>query len=49
MAVGNALKKRGSRTGAVIEATGKAIYLLWAGALVLLVAALLWLAFQFSR
>ena len=49
MAVGNALKNRGSRTGAAIETIGKSMYLLWVGAVVLLVAALIWLAFQFSR
>jgi|GEM_PF-5026580 hypothetical protein len=49
MAVGNALKNRGSRAGAVMESVGKGIYLLWAGAVALLVVALIWLAFQFSR
>ncbi|MBV09066.1 hypothetical protein [Rubinisphaera sp.] len=49
MAVGNALKNRGSGVGAVIETIGKGLYLLWAGAVVLLVVALIWLAFQFSR
>lgn len=49
MAVGNVLKKRGSRAGAVIEIIGKGAYLLWVGAVVLLVVALIWLAVQFSR
>jgi hypothetical protein len=49
MAIGSALKKRNSRLGTVIEAVGKAMYWLWAGAVLLLVVALIWLAFQFSR
>lgn len=49
MVIGNALKKRGFAVGSVIERLGKMMYLLWAGAVVLLILALIWLAFQLSK
>ena len=48
-AIGNTLKRRGSKVGGVFEMVGRTMYLLWAGAVILLVAALIWLAFAMSK